>query len=83
MNYILAISIFLSTPFDHTDDICMYMSTWQGNITHMTIDTRDIKARLRFTQYGYSLATDNAIYVGNKDEVIEKFRRDYCPQDFI
>jgi len=83
MNTILAISIFLSTPFDHTGDICFELSLYQGNITHLTIDTRDVKARLRFTRYGYSLATDKAIYVGNRDEVIDQFRRDNCKGDFI
>jgi len=74
--------MYLSTP-NHTDEICMELSTYQGNVTHMTIDTRDIKARLRFTRYGYSLATDNAIYIGNRDEVIDQFRRDNCQNDFI
>ena len=83
MIYILAISIFLSTPFDHTDDICLYMSTWQGNVIYRTIDTRNLKMMQGFNQYGHYIATMENLYVGNRNEVLEQFRRDVCPNDFI
>jgi len=79
---LLAIALYLSTP-NQTDEICLDMSVWQGNVTYITIDTMDIKARLRFTRYGYSLATDRDIYIGNRNEVIDQFRRDNCQNDFI
>jgi len=83
MNYLLAIALYLSPQPDHTADICLYMSSYNGNVTHFTIDTRDVKARLHFTRYGYALATDKEIYIGNRDDVIDQFRRDNCKGDFV
>jgi len=83
MIYLLAISIFFSTPFDHTDDICLYMSSYHGNVIYRTIDTRNMKMMQGFNQYGHYIATTESIYVGNRNEVIDQFRRDNCKGDFV
>lgn len=83
MNNILAIALYLTTPIDYSDDICLELTSYMGNVTHLTINTHHTKARLRFTRYGYSLATDKAIYIGNRNEVIYQFKQDNCPRDFI
>ena len=83
MIYILAISIFLSTPFDHTDDICLYMSSYQGNVIYRTIDTRNLKMMQVFNRHGYYIATTENLYIGNRNDVIDQFRRAACPDDYV
>ena len=84
MNYpILAIALILSTPYDHTEDICFELSKYQGNVIYRTIDLHNLKMMQGFNKFGHYIATTENIYIGNRNEVIESFRRDYCPGNFL
>lgn len=56
-------------------DICLALMLYTGTpMTHINVDTEEVKLTVRFTRFGYAVAGEHGVIIGKSyNEVMQKF----------